>query len=182
MTMDEQWEQWRVVPDHDDYEVSNLGNARWADDKAPISLSPDVRGNPCIKEWDGEQHHFYAIHHFVMCAFVGIADLDCRRKDGNKANNRLDNLEYVTRAETIQAAYDDARNNPAYHAAHPITPKMHERILSCYWDRAMSFTEIVRYTGYSMTAVRQVVEDDNQAYPNASVPPCARRAATRCER
>lgn len=48
------------------------------------------------------------VHRLIACAFVP-ADSGkdfVNHKDGNKLNNRADNLEWVTRSENMQHAYD----------------------------------------------------------------------------
>jgi hypothetical protein len=47
----------------------------------------------------------YLLHRLVMFAFVGVPPQSrpqVNHKDGNKANNRLDNLEYVSSAENLK--------------------------------------------------------------------------------
>ena len=45
------------------------------------------------------------VHRIVMEAFKGKSDLTVDHIDGNKLNNSLDNLEYVTLGENIKRAY-----------------------------------------------------------------------------
>ena len=45
------------------------------------------------------------LHRFIMEAFNGKSDLTVDHIDGNKLNNSLDNLEYVTLGENIKRAY-----------------------------------------------------------------------------
>lgn len=46
------------------------------------------------------------VHRLVMCVFQGSSDLDVNHKNGVKADNCLENLEYCTRSQNIQHAYD----------------------------------------------------------------------------
>jgi len=50
----------------------------------------------------------FNVHQLVMLAFVGEPppDHQVNHKDGNKANNRLENLEYVTISENHLHAYE----------------------------------------------------------------------------
>ena len=45
------------------------------------------------------------VHRLVLSAFKGQSNLDCNHVDGNKVNNRLDNLEFVTKSENSLHAY-----------------------------------------------------------------------------
>ena len=45
------------------------------------------------------------VHRLIMEAFHGKSDLTVDHIDGNKINNSLDNLEYVTLSENIKRAY-----------------------------------------------------------------------------
>lgn len=46
------------------------------------------------------------IHKLVVSAFLGESDLQVDHIDGNKQNNRLDNLEYVTPKENTNRAWN----------------------------------------------------------------------------
>ena len=46
------------------------------------------------------------VHRLVMLAFKGKSDLTVDHIDGNKENNNLNNLEYVTQAENVKRFHD----------------------------------------------------------------------------
>lgn len=107
-------EEWRPVVGYEEfYEVSCFGRVKRI--KAGGStfigkiLKPLVRRdrylliNICK---NGEQSLLYC-HHLVMDAFIGPRPegMEANHKDGNKANNCVDNLEYVTRGENIKHAH-----------------------------------------------------------------------------
>ena len=46
------------------------------------------------------------VHRIVMEAFHGESDLTVDHIDGNKENNNLNNLEYVTQAENVKRFHD----------------------------------------------------------------------------
>lgn len=56
----------------------------------------------------GERRHFY-IHRIFAEKYVdGYSECkEVNHKDGNKLNNHVDNLEWVTRSENTQHAYDN---------------------------------------------------------------------------
>lgn len=45
------------------------------------------------------------VHRLVMEAFHGPSKLDVNHKDGNKENNNLENLEYVTKSQNLKHAH-----------------------------------------------------------------------------
>lgn len=55
----------------------------------------------------GRKHLNVSVHRLVASHFVkGDTNLEVNHKDGDRTNNRSDNLEWVTRSENIQHSYD----------------------------------------------------------------------------
>lgn len=48
----------------------------------------------------------YSVHRLVARTFLGESKLQVNHKDGDKRNNRLDNLEYVTARENVKHSWD----------------------------------------------------------------------------
>ena len=97
-------EQWKVVPGFHDYLVSNMG--RVFSLKASKLLVPDYKRNDYanyVLFSNGKNAHILG-HRMVYEAFRGSIPegLEVNHKDENKHNNRLDNLELVTRSENIK--------------------------------------------------------------------------------
>ena len=111
MDREEQHEEWRPVSNTDGkYEVSNLGRVR--------SLQRNkVRIMPMTM-----QHHGYRafmihvcnkaqcrkVHREVALAFIPNPNNlpEVNHKDGNKANNQVSNLEWVTHQMNVQHSFD----------------------------------------------------------------------------
>lgn len=49
--------------------------------------------------WYNDKRITIGIHRLIMYAFVGISELTVNHIDGNKENNNIENLEYMTREE-----------------------------------------------------------------------------------
>ena len=97
---------WKQI-DNFPYEVSNLGDVRRCSNTSKYSNS---YAGKVLKPWysrgyhvvdlmkDGIRHTVY-VHKLVIETFVGSRPngLDIHHIDGNKLNNRVSNLSYVTR-------------------------------------------------------------------------------------
>lgn len=110
-------EEWRDVVGYEGlYQISNLARVK----ALPQPFGPSNRRRETLRQsWthkngyvqmilarDGKPHP-YRLHKLVMDAFLGPCPEGCVRnhKNGDKAGNRLDNLEYVTPSENTLHAY-----------------------------------------------------------------------------
>jgi hypothetical protein len=83
-------EQWKKYPHNNNYSISNLGKVR--NDKNFKELKGWIKGSGYKQTYIG------LIHRMVLETFVGPFPKDkpyTNHIDGNKLNNRLDNLEYT---------------------------------------------------------------------------------------
>lgn len=108
----EQVEKWKRI-DGFPYEVSNLGRIRRYKNISKFSnssvgkiLKPWKSGNYLAVTLliDGKQHAF-TVHRIVMETFIGERPYkaDIHHIDGNKHNNRLENLGYTSRSHNMKA-------------------------------------------------------------------------------
>lgn len=101
-------EEWRVIPQFEDYLVSNLGRIRRATTVQGTRAGKILRP---LRQPDGhlyqyvqrnKQRHFIFVHSAVLLAFVGPKPTpkhEAANWDGVPANNELNNLRWATRAE-----------------------------------------------------------------------------------
>ncbi len=122
-------EEWKVVPGYDGrYEVSSLGrirsyaNARWGN--RPNAKIMKVKQIPVgylqvnlCKPKGGGKAVSGLIHRLVAEAFIPNPDNlpVVNHKDGNKTNNRADNLEWVTASENSFHAVRTGLKKPSQH-------------------------------------------------------------------
>ena len=116
-------EIWLPIPTVPHYEVSSRGRVR-SDGTRPSARWP--KGHVLAPQlnrfgyyhvcpvYDGGRRGLRQIHTLVAEAFIGprpspIHQVD--HLDGNRLNNRVENLEWVTRSENVRRAY--ARNGVA---------------------------------------------------------------------
>jgi hypothetical protein len=96
-------EYWREVIDYPKYEVSNYGRV-WNLDKG-VEFFPNVIKGYYRMNWRNDYGRIkgLSLHRVVLDAFVGPhPDLDINHIDGDKSNNRLDNLEFLSHAENMR--------------------------------------------------------------------------------
>lgn len=120
-------EEWRKIPGFDGrYEVSNLGrvrsyaNGRHGNKAESSVLAPKkIRSGylqVCLyKPNNGGKAITGLIHRLVALAFIGNPNNYpyVNHKDGNKGNNRSDNLEWVTASENSYHAFKTGLAKPS---------------------------------------------------------------------
>lgn len=110
---------WLPIPGHPDYEVSDDGQVRlwrpWRGLAVPRAVAQHVNAKGyATLHLDKTTHR---VHRLVLTAFVGPCPegMEACHNDGDKLNNRLDNLRWDTR---------DANRADSYaHGTHPAVNK-----------------------------------------------------------
>lgn len=95
-------EMWREIPETD-YSVSNLGRVASRKRGGWKALRPgrNSDGYQTVQLLFGGVSHSHTVHSLVALAFAGDKPSpkhEVNHKDGDRANNRADNLEWVTRS------------------------------------------------------------------------------------
>lgn len=109
--MDSLLEEWRDVEGFPGYRVSSYGRIETTrHGKCLIrTINPTGKHDAYLRvklaEGIPRKGVGKLVHRLVMEAFVGPSELQVNHIDGNKTNNRLDNLEYVTGSENNLHAY-----------------------------------------------------------------------------
>lgn len=95
-------EIWKDIDGYEGkYQISNLGNVKslnYHREKRAVIMTPkDIRGYKVIGLRKGGKKRFYSIHRLVAKAFIHTNDysLQINHKNLNKADNSVDNLEWV---------------------------------------------------------------------------------------
>ena len=112
-------EEWKFINNSKIYQVSNMGRIRCVEytiircDGKPYHIKPrwlkpfHTKSGYMIFEFSGDIKKHILIHRAVLETFNPTKDMDSLQVnhiDGNKSNNNLDNLEWVTRCENMQHA------------------------------------------------------------------------------
>lgn len=98
-------EEWRDVPEWDGYQISSYGRFRSVKRSEQKIIRTDVNRGGYVfvrPQTNGRStRKNVRIHRLVAAAFLGPCPdgFEVNHKDGNKLNNRVKNLEYVTPSE-----------------------------------------------------------------------------------
>lgn len=163
--MQEIWKNVTIDPYSDYYMVSNLGNIQRIKPCGKHKKSANTLGllKPKIGTWGyyvinlslfGETNSFL-VHRLVAMAFIDNPQLkeQVNHKDGNKLNNHVDNLEWVTPRENIQHAFKNGLN---YHKKPKNLKKVYQfdknKNLIKIWETAM---DVERELNISNASIHQ---------------------------
>lgn len=128
--MDNETEVWKSHPDIDIIEVSSFGRVRTLDRLGSRKNGTYSKKGRVLKPWDngngyllvhipinGKQVAKY-VHRLVAETFIPNPDIlpEINHKDGNRAHNRVDNLEFCTHSYNIQyrEKYGKTLGKPIY--------------------------------------------------------------------
>ena len=127
-------EEWRDIPDYEGiYEASTLGNIRSKEGKTTSNKRYEKRywksrvlkgrGNNYatgkrVSLWKEGVCRDFLVARLVALTFLGEPPegFTVNHKDGNRLNNKLENLEWLSRGDNIRHAFE----NNLYHAQKPI--------------------------------------------------------------
>ncbi len=152
--VDEEAEIWRRIDA--DYDVSNQGRVRHGSRILSGSVHSD---NYILATLHGKQ---IPVHRLVAEAFIPNYEKkpEVNHIDGNKMNNAVDNLEWVTRAENQKHAVDNGlQPKPAKTYQGKFTAEQREEIKRI-WDSGMfSRRQLAIKYGVSHTCVNDIIND-----------------------
>lgn len=151
-------EEWREIA-KTGYEVSNLGRIRRGDRILAGSYHSDGYIFTTIK---GTQ---IPIHRFVANAFIPNPDNlpEVNHKDGNKMNNSVENLEWVTRSENQKHAVEmglQPKGLSTYKGK--FTEEQREKIKNLWNSGKYSRREMARMYGVSHTCINDIINNKYQ--------------------
>jgi hypothetical protein len=115
-------EEWRDIPGYEDYQVSSLGRVKSLKyGKEHILKSIIVRsGYLSVNLYANGKARLTSIHRIVAKVFIPNPKRkpEVNHKDGNKKNNILGNLEWVTKSENQKHAYEKLHRKNSHWAGY----------------------------------------------------------------
>lgn len=161
-------EQWREVSGWP-YEVSNLGRVRSLGGrkgsiagrilKAQANRSKSGGEYETVTLRDYPRNWMVRVHHLVLFAFIGPRPSDAHQGNhlnGEKRDNRAENLEWVTSSENIRHAYSTGLNQPSYGNA-KLSADDRSDILASH-AAGVSKRELAGRYGVSVSAIQLLVQ------------------------
>lgn len=153
-------EVWKAVDGFGGYfEASNLGRIRRSS-TGHVYKTSKCRGGYCdLNTWYQGRRIHIRVHRFVALAFhkrVGEAD-SVNHIDGNKENNKPDNLEWVTIQENNQHAFDIGLKNCRHQRS--LNDEQVREILSVYIKGSVDFgcSALSKKYGVSVATINRIV-------------------------
>jgi hypothetical protein len=101
-------EIWKKIKDYSNYEVSNTGKIRNINLNKELKLSSNTGYLYIFLSKNNKRSKGY-IHRLVAESFLEKTNdkLVVNHKDGNKENNNIENLEWITQGENVKHAIDN---------------------------------------------------------------------------
>ena len=168
-------EEWRDVPSYEGlYQVSNLGRVRGLDRVVPCSrwgsytvkgriLAPVPKPNGYLAvnlRRSGEMYTVH-IHALVAQCFIGERPdgYTTNHVDGDKTNNRADNLEYCTPQQNTYHASHTLGNGPA-----KLTNEQAIQAYVMYKTQDVTMKQVARRFGVTAASVHRLVHGETWAH------------------
>lgn len=107
-------EIWKPVPGYPSYLASNLGRVKSPTRILKTANRVNNSGYQHATLWHHKKDKTVAVHWCVLSAFLPADNkkLWVNHKDGDKNNNRLENLEWLTPGQNTKHAFDTGLNYP----------------------------------------------------------------------
>lgn len=108
-------EIWKPIPGYENYEASSLGRIRshWNMRRKGVAILKSQVSSRGYHQLRLAGRKAARVHRLVMLAFHGPNEMCVvNHKNGIKTDNRLENLEYVTKSQDIAHAYATGLRKP----------------------------------------------------------------------
>lgn len=164
-------EEWRNIEIEGlyPYQVSNLGRVKalpkvveYVDGRkrkyseSPIILRPDTKGYFQVQLYNSTRSREYRVHQLVARAFISNPDNkpQVNHKDGNRRNNRVDNLEWCTEKENT---LDAIKRGTMYKPAKKISDLEAKAIIQLSEEGVLTQKQIGNKFGLAQAQVSRIV-------------------------
>ena len=166
-------ELWKKIDDTPGVEISNLGRIKMPHRTSKWGRATKVHPSRIVEydntvdyyhEFDttfnGKRYRKY-VHHLVAKYFIPNPENkpEINHIDGNKSNNRVDNLEWVTHKENCQHAFDIGLSPKGEkHGQSKLTPEMLIEVKQLY-STGLSQRKVAKIIGISQPLVWAILHE-----------------------
>jgi predicted XRE-type DNA-binding protein len=163
--------EWRTIPGQEGrYAVSDAGEVMSMNFKGsglPGVLKPGLCRGYATVEIGADKR--YTVHRLVAAAFIGPRPdgMQINHKNGNKADNRLENIEYCTQSENMKHAFATGlqNNQGERHSQAKLTE---EKVMQIRKLLGLGFRqgELAELMGVSQSAISRVKNGNRWTHVN----------------
>ena len=166
-------EAWKTIDGYERYQISNTGKV--VSDKRQGSKGGEI--NPTKNEFgylqvklykDGAgKYNNFAVHRLVASAFIdnpyNLPEVN--HKDGDKNNNNVENLEWVTRQENVKHSFETGLNAPhcgEENGNHKLTQNDVDEIRKIYikGDELFGGAALAKEYGVSVSTICRIARNE----------------------
>jgi hypothetical protein len=163
-------EEWRNIPGFPRYQASSLGRVRSLTSGAwhVLRTTPNrANGYLYISAYVGGRFITRSVHRLVAGAFLGNGDgHDVNHKNGDKHDNRLVNLEYLSHSDNLRHAYSIGLKVPVGMKINP-----EQRRIALEMKGTATQVALARRFGVSPSAIYKMFK--RHAHVSSSTPTAA---------
>lgn len=140
-------EIWKPLKNFPSYNGSSEGRIMNIKTQRIMKTHTNEKGyvQVCLRK--NNQQYTVRVHKIIAETFLGEhPGMDVRHKDLDNSNNRVDNLEWCTRSETIQSAFDRGSKIPSRQVPVLVieTGEIYNSIRACARDLSCQQTDICK--------------------------------------
>lgn len=163
--LEQKSDEWRTVPGFDNYLCSRTGFVKNKKTGRILKPADDSDGYPKVTLTNSlKKKHCIAVHRVVATTYLWNKDKpQVNHKDGNKHNNCVENLEWVTNKENIAHAIRTGllKVKGSDNANAKINSRTAKHIRELFVSGKWNKCQLGRMFGISRTMVRYIVEGKN---------------------
>lgn len=152
---------WKEIEGFENYEVSTEGEVRNKKYNRLLSPSPGAGGYLRVNLRKDKKSYQHYIHRLVASAFLE-GEGEVNHLDGNRTNNRVDNLEWTTHQENVNHAFEILHRIPSRGAVKVLvvytdgTEKTFDGIKQCAEYYNIDSATIRDYVNHKLTKHRGI--------------------------